>query len=206
MQIFFCERNVHNLHLRISKNNQWGIPHTACYWTKYIFCFLWVIDHISKERKSWQWRKVLETLLFSGSWVYHVSAAFTHLGNGCLYSRPAFLTVLLSHWIRPLGEITVRKLSWGPLSCSSGTQHFALAWAMLQACHAHPHPWPGQSELAWLWVLSASAVLSPSSHQAVADLGCPHQLCFSSGSGWLIRFLITKWSLKMESLPTRKHN
>lgn len=51
-------------------------------------------------------------------------------------------------WIRPLGEIPERKLSWAPLSCALGTQHFALAGAVLQACQAHPYPWPGRSELA----------------------------------------------------------
>lgn len=85
-------------------------------------------------------------------------------------------------------------------------------------CLGHPALCPGWSRvagrlvpipipvLAGLWMLSAGTVLSFDSYQPLAHHGCPHQLCCSSGRDWLIRCLITMWSLKMEPLPARKYN
>lgn len=96
---FFCKRNIHNLHLSVHRISvEQPVRHsTHCMSPNKTHIFPLSLSNrlISKERKSWQWRKVLETLLVLGPWADHLSATFTYLSYGCLCSRPALLTVQL---------------------------------------------------------------------------------------------------------------
>lgn len=170
----FCMRNVHNPHVsvhRISMEQQ--VRHsTHCISLSKTYFLLSLSNRfISKEGKLWQWRKVLEMLLFLGPWADHVSVTFPHLGCGCLCSRPALLTAQLSHHESTTGCNPCEEAELCPMPCVTSTSPW-LEPCCRYTC-AHPYPWPGQVELAWLWMLSAVIVLLSGSHQAVGDLGVP---------------------------------
>lgn len=174
-RIFLYEKwNVHNPHVSVHRiSMEQPVRHsTHCIsLSKKYFLLSLSNRFISKEGKLWQWRKVLEMLLFLGPRADNVSVTFTHLGCGCLCSRPALLTVQLSHHESTTGSNPCEEAELCPMSCIPSTSPW-LEPCCRYAC-AHPYPWLGQSELAWLWMLSAVTVLLSGSHQAVADLGVP---------------------------------
>lgn len=173
---FFCKRNVHNLHFSVHRiSMEQPVMHSTHYvsLSKTYFLLSLINRFISKEGKSWEWRKALETLIFRAL-SRPCLCNFYHLGYNCPCSRPALPSAQLSHCESDCWEKSLRG-SWAGELCPLPLVPSILPW--LEPCcrhaHAHPYPWPGWLELAWLWMLSAVTVPSWGSHQAVPDLHVP---------------------------------